>query len=99
TRFSRDSSSDVCSSDLYREPYQYFQLKYCNLVSPAKDWSHLLLPSNSPILAMSHYCHHAILDNPVGITSPRHCVTKENHRTSQEIGRASCRERALDNRC
>src|SRR5690606_40972307 len=90
TRFSRDWSSDVCSSDL--EPYDNAGLL---VGSPDDDVSHALLSLD---------CTEAVVDEAIelgcDVIISHHPIVfsglkRFNGRTyvEREIGRASCRER------
>src|SRR5690606_40293062 len=88
TRFSRDWSSDVCSSDLWSMHEKWLEdgLAHPDGISSIRDWT-----MSGQLLELIHnreYDGSTIDDIGDIITG------KKPGRQSEEIGRASCRERA-----
>src|SRR5690606_39642718 len=86
TRFSRDWSSDVCSSDLKKPPYSF---QYNQIQLPAKNslaidyWGYYNGANNEDIKDYKFY----------DLDVPGYVINQEITNTGSKIGRASCRER------
>src|SRR5690606_41208041 len=84
TRFSRDWSSDVCSSDLFQKLYKV----YWDTDASLAEINPLILEGNGGIKALDakfNFDSNALF---------RHPEIVEYRDLDEELGRASCRERA-----
>src|SRR5690606_41131265 len=90
TRFSRDWSSDVCSSDLHPMVTEMLNpwAKDVEQATEGRVKIQVLPPLGTPA---SHYdlVRNGVADMTIGV----HSYTPERFKLTEKIGRASCRER------